>query len=254
MLSTLLPAELFSFLLVFVRVGSAIMLMPGIGDPYVAPRVRLLFALLLAVIVTPIVAPQLPPLPGSAVSLILLLIGEIVIGLFLGGLARLLMAALTTAGMVIAYMSSLANALVDDPSAAQQGSIAGSFLAIVALLTIFTLDLHHMLLRGVVDSYQLFLPGEALPAGDMAEMVSRVVSESFLLSFQIAAPFVAVGLIFYLGIGLLSRLMPQVQIFFVALPVQIMAGLAVFFFALPVAIMWFLRHFEGTMRPFTAGG
>lgn len=254
MLSAILPAEIFSLLLVFVRVGGAIMMMPGIGDPYVSPRIRLLFALLLAIIVTPVVAPILPPLPGSAVSLVLLVLGEVIIGLFLGGLARLLMAALTTAGMVIAYMSSLANALVDDPSAAQQGSIAGSFLALVALLTIFTLDLHHMLLRGIVDSYELFLPGEALPAGDMAALVARVVSQSFLLSFQIAAPFVAVGLVFYLGIGLLSRLMPQVQVFFVALPLQVTAGLAVLFFALPVAIAWFLQHFEGTMRPFTAGG
>ena len=254
MLTAILPAEIFSLLLVFVRVGSAVMLMPGIGDPYVAPRIRLLFALLLAVVVTPIVGPDLPPLPGSAISLVLLLLGEATIGLFLGGLARLLMAAMTTAGMVIAYMSSLANALVDDPSAAQQGSIAGSFLALVAVLTIFTLDLHHMLLRGFVDSYQLFLPGEALPAGDMAAMVARVVSESFLLSFQIAAPFVAVGLIFYLGIGLLSRLLPQVQVFFVALPLQVTAGLVVLFFALPVAITWFLGNFEATLRPFTAGG
>ena len=254
MLTAVLPAEIFSLLLVFVRVGAAIMVMPGIGDPYVAPRIRLFFALMLAIVVAPVVRPVLPALPESVVSLGLLLMGEIVIGLFLGGLARLIMAALTTAGMVIAYMSSLANALVDDPSAAQQGSIAGSFLAIVAILTIFTLDLHHMLLRGVVDSYALFLPGEALPVGDFAEMVTRVVSQSFLLSFQIAAPFVAVGLIFYLGIGLLSRLMPQVQIFFIALPLQITAGLAVLFFALPVAIVWFLNSFEQTLRPFTAGG
>ena len=254
MLSTILPSEIFSLLLVFVRVGAALMLMPGIGDPYVAPRIRLLFGLLLAVVVTPIVGPELPPLPNSVVSLGLLIVGEIAIGVFLGGLARLLMAALTTAGMIIAYMSSLANALVDDPAAAQQGSIAGSFLALVALLTIFTLDLHHMLLRGLVDSYELFVPGQVLPAGDMAEVVSRVVSQSFLLSFQIAAPFVAVGLIFYLGIGLLSRLMPQVQVFFVALPLQVTAGIAVLFFALPVAITWFLTHFEETMRPFTAGG
>ena len=254
MFAALLPAEIFALLLVFARIGSAVMLMPGIGDPYVSPRARLLFALLLALIVTPLVSQTLPVLPESAIALGLLLIGEIVIGIFIGGLARLLMAALTTAGMLIAYMSSLANALVDDPSAAQQGSIAGSFLTLTAMLMIFTLDLHHLLIRGLVESYGLFLPGQALPAGDFLEVVSRVVSRSFLLSFQIAAPFLAIGLIFYLGIGLLSRLMPQVQIFFVALPLQISAGLIVLFFALPVVIRWFIMSFEETLRPFVLSG
>ena len=118
------------------------MLMPGIGDPYVSPRIRLLFALLIALAVTPLVGEALPAMPTSAAALVLLVLGEALVGLFLGGLARIMMSALTTAGMVIAYMSSLANALVDDPSAAQQGSIAGSFLSMVAMLVIFTLDLH----------------------------------------------------------------------------------------------------------------
>ena len=253
MLSALLPAEIFALLLVFVRVGAAVMLMPGIGDPYVAPRIRLLFALLIALAVTPLLAASLPGLPESPAALVLLLLGETVIGLFLGGLARLLMAALTTAGMVIAYMSSLANALVDDPSAAQQGSIAGSFLTMVAMLVIFALDLHHLILRAVVDSYLLFPPGQPLPVGDFAEVVTRLASRSFLLSMQIAAPFVAVGLIFYLGIGLLARLMPQVQVFFVALPVQVTMGLVLLFFTLPVAIHWFVGAFEESLRPFTAG-
>ena len=149
-------------------------------------------------------------------------------------------------------MSSLANALVDDPSAAQQGSIAGSFLTLIAVLSIFALDLHHLLLQAVVESYGLFPPGEPLPVGDLSQVITQTVSKSFLLSFQIAAPFVAVGGIFYLGIGLLSRLMPQVQIFFVAMPLQVVIGLVVLFFALPVAIRWFLVHYEEAILPFVS--
>ncbi len=250
MLAALLPAEIYAVFLVFVRMGAAIMLMPGIGDPYVSVRARLLMALAIAFLVTPILAPALPPLPEATLPLVLLILGEIVIGLFLGSVARLMMAALTTAGMVIAYMSSLANALVDDPSAAQQGSIAGSFLTLVALLAIFALDLHHLLLYAVVDSYQLFVPGQPLPAGDFSDAIAQLASKSFLLSFQIAAPFVAVGGIFYLGVGLLARLMPQVQVFFVAMPLQVSIGLIVLFFTLPVAIRWFVIVFEEAVSPF----
>ena len=250
MLEQILPAEIFAIMLIFVRVGGAVMLLPGYGEPFVSPRLRLLFALMVSMVVAPVLSHTLPKMPDSAPLLTLLILGEVVIGVFIGTIARMFIAALTTAGMLIGYMSSMANALTNDPSAAQQGSIAGSFLTLVALLTIMTLDLHHLLLMAVVDSYDLFIPGQVPPMADFSEMVTRTMSETFLLSFQIAAPFVVVGLIFYLGLGLLGRLMPQMQVFFVAMPLQIMVGLAVLFIALPVTIRWFIDSLEGKMMPF----
>jgi len=250
MLTELLPAQLFSYMLVFLRVGSAMMLLPGFGEPYVPPRLRLLLALTIAVIVAPILGNALPALPESASALALLLLGEILIGLFLGTVARMYMAALTTAGMVIAYMSSMANALTNDPSAAQQGSIAGTFLLIVAVMTIFSLNLHHAMLFAIIDSYELFVPGQAPPVADFADMISRVVGKTFLLSFQIAAPFIAVGLIFFLGLGLLGRLMPQMQVFFVAMPLQIAAGFVVMVLVLPAIMRVFIGAFQESLLPF----
>jgi flagellar biosynthetic protein FliR len=252
MLEQILPAELFVILLIFVRVGAATMLLPGYGEPFVAPRLRLLFALMVSLVVAPVLAESIPKMPESASLLVLLILGEVLIGVFIGTVARMFLAALTTAGMLIGYMSSMANALTNDPSAAQQGSIAGSFLTIVALVTIMTLDLHHMLLLAVVDSYVLFVPGQVPPISDFSEMITRTVAETFALSFQIAAPFVVVGLIFYLGLGLLGRLMPQMQVFFVAMPLQIIFGLSVLFIALPVTLRWFIGSFEEKMLPFVA--
>lgn len=252
MLATLLPAEVFTILLVFVRIGAAVMLMPGIGDPYVAARARLLLALLIALLAAPTVAADLPALPDSTVSLVLLIVGEVIIGLFIGSIARFFMAALTTAGMIIAYSASLANALTNDPTAAQQGSVIGSFLTVVALLLIFSLDLHHLLLQATVSSYALFVPGEALPVGDFSEMISTIFAKTFLLAFQISAPFVAVSIVFYLGVGLLARLMPQVQIFFVIVPLHVAIGLVVLFFSLPVIMHWFIMNLEEAVMPFVA--
>ncbi len=252
MLDELLPAELFTVLLVFVRVGAALMLLPGYGEPFVSPRLRLLFALMISLLVTPVLSKALPAMPESAAMLLLLILGEVLIGTFLGTLARLFMSALTTAGMLIAYMSTMANALTLDPSAAQQGSIAGSFLTVVALLTIFTLDLHHLMLLAVIDSYDLFAPGLVPPVGDFSDLMARTVAKTFLLSFQIAAPFVAVGLIFFLGLGLLGRLMPQMQVFFVAMPLQIAVGIAVLFIALPLILRWFIGSFQESLLPFVS--
>ncbi len=252
MLQELLPAGLFASLLVFVRVGAALLLLPGYAEPHVSPRIRLLLGLLIAVVVTPVVSPGLPTMPESALALLVMIMGETLIGLFFGTIARLFMASLTTAGMMIAYSSAMANALTNDPSAAQQGSIAGSFLTAVALLLIFTLDLHHVMLMAVIDSYSLFVPGQAPPVGDFADMVTQVVAKTFLLSFQIASPFVAVAVIFYLGLGLLGRVMPQMQVFFVAMPLQIGIGLTIMAITLPVLLPWFASAFEETFLPFVA--
>jgi flagellar biosynthetic protein FliR len=252
MLQELLPAQLFTILLVFMRVGTAMLLLPGFGDPYVPPRARLFLALMISLIIAPVLGSTLPAMPESAFNLLILLSGEILIGFFFGTMARLFIAALTTAGMVIAYMSSMANALTNDPSAAQQGSIAGTFLGVIAVLMIFTLDLHHAMLAAVIDSYQLFVPGQAPPVADFADMITRVVAKTFLLSFQIAAPFIAMGLIFFLGLGVLGRLMPQMQVFFVAMPLQIAAGLAVLALVLPSILRWFIGAFQESLLPFVA--
>jgi len=250
MLAELLPNQIFALLIVFVRLGSAMMLLPGFGEAYISPRVRLLLALAVTVVVQPALPPVIPPLPASPTALLLLVLGEAFVGLFLGSVARILMAALSVGGMMIATVTGLANALTNDPTAAQQGSIAGSFLSTLALLIIIVLDLHHLLLRGVVESYQVFLPGQSILVGDFANMITQVVAKAFLLGFQIASPFIAIGLIFNLGLGLLSRLMPQMQVFFIAIPLQILIGLAVLMVALPVLLGWFISGFQDVTLPF----
>ncbi len=252
MLEEFLSAELFVVLLVFVRVGAVMMLLPGFSEPYVAPRARLLLALMISIVIAPIVRENIPAMPDAVVTLVLLIIGELVIGFFLGTITRLFIATMATAGMIIAFMSSMANALVNDPSSQQQGSIVGSFLTTVAVLMIFLLDLHHVMLMAVADSYSLFRPGEALQLGDFSEMITRVVSKTFLLAFQLSAPFIAVGTVFYLGLGVLGRLMPQVQIFFVAMPMQVAMGFIILFLSLPVMMGWYITQFKDTLMPFLA--
>ncbi|MGD1876890.1 MAG: flagellar biosynthetic protein FliR [Kiloniellaceae bacterium] len=251
MLAELLPEQAFSLLLVFVRLGSALMLMPGFGESYISPRIRLLIALTVTVVVQPVLPiGALPPLPDNAMALFLLIFGEVFIGFFLGSLSRILMSALSIGGMMIATVTGLANALTNDPTAAQQGSIAGSFLSMLALMIIISLDLHHQLLRGVIESYSLFVPGQPLIIGDFSAMITRVVAKAFLLGFQMASPFIAVALIFNLGLGLLSRLMPQMQVFFIAIPLQIVIGMGILMIALPALLGWFIGGFQDVMLPF----
>lgn len=244
MLHEILQADLFAFFLVFARVGSAVMLIPGFGEVFVPPRMRLMIALGITLVVTPVVSPGLPALPGSAITMFLMLGGEIVIGLFLGMIARFLFNTLQTAGMIIAYQSGMANAFVADPTTAAtavaQGAIFGAFLGIVGIVVIFESGLHQMILGAVVDSYGVFVPGDLPPLADFSNAAARVVADSFDLAMRMAAPLIVVALVFYLGIGLLGRLMPQMQVFFVALPLQITLGLLVLALSMGAGMVFFL--------------
>ncbi len=108
------------------------------------------------------------------------------------------------------------------------------------------------MLMGVVDSYSLFVPGTVPEFGDIADTFAKFLAQSFALGFQIATPFLFVGILFYTGLGLLARLNPQLPVFFVALPVQIWIGLFIMMITFPAALMWFLNYFESNMGRFLA--
>ena len=123
----------------------------------------------------------------------------------------------------------------------------------MGVFLIFFANLHYLMLMGVIDSYSLFVPGAAIPVGDFTEVGSHMLGQSFLLAMQISAPFLVVGFVFYLGLGLLARLMPQVQVFFIIMPLQIVLGFLILAATLSAGMMWFLGHFEDHWSSIVAG-
>ncbi|MFN4090161.1 MAG: flagellar biosynthetic protein FliR [Alphaproteobacteria bacterium] len=245
MLERLVLVDVLTFFLVFCRVGSAVMLLPGFGESFVSPQVRLLLALAISLVVAPVVGPALA---GSTDPIELLVATEIGVGLFIGAAARLMMSALHVAGSVIAFQTSLAGAMAFDPTSNAQTPITGTFLSTLGLVLIFTAELHHVMLAGLVESYGLFVPGALPPIGDFAEMATRIVADAFRIGLQLAAPFLLVGVTVTVGMGLLSRLMPQVQVFFLAVPAQVMVGLLVLALTLGFGMTWFLEGYDQALR------
>ena len=246
-LAQFLPANLFAVMLVFCRIGSALMVLPGFGDLYVPARYRLLLGIFLATIIATALAPLLPVQPGSPLRLLMLLGGEIVIGVFLGTVARMMLSALETAGAIISLQLGLSTAQVFNPLLAQQSAITGAFMTVFGVLLIFLTDTHHLMLRGLVASYGLFPAGGFPGFGDLSDTVAHLVSASFRLAVELAAPFIVLGTIFFVALGFLSRLMPQMQIFFIILPIQVAGGLVVFAFTLYAVMQWFLDDFTQTV-------
>ena len=251
-----LAGSIFAFILVFVRFGTALMIMPGIGDSFVSEKVRLLIALSISFALFPALSDKIPyPIPGTFM-LFSLVVMEFIIGMFMGTIARIFMAALDTAGMTISIMSGLGNAQVFNPSLATQGSLIGAFMTIVGVVMLFVTNMHHLMILGLFESYELFPVGAVPDTGSMAELMARAVGTAFVTGVQIAMPFVVMTLLIYVGMGVLSRLMPQIQVFILALPIQILIALILLSLVLSTAVMYWLKFFEQSMVFFleTAGG
>lgn len=234
----------FAAAMVFARMGAILMLLPGIGETSIPPRIRLSFALAFSLVVGPVIASQLPPAPESLVLAAGLIAMEAVVGLMIGAASRLLLMAGAVGGQIIAFQTGLAMAQSFDPTQGQAGTLPAQFLNLTFMVLIFATNLHHLLLQAAAGSYVLMPAGAAPMWGDAAEWVVGLFSGAFLLAVQISSPLLAFGLIFYLGLGVLSRLMPQAQIFFIAMPANILLGFAILAITLGSIGLVFVGRFE----------
>lgn len=245
-----LPATAFTFFIIFARIGALTMALPGIGDRTVPMQIRLTLALVLTFVLYPAVQSKLPGLPQSMPGLIGVFVSEMVLGGAIGLSVRFIFSGLQVATSVIAVQTGLAAAQIFDPTQGVQASLFASFFSMLALVMIFSMDLHHLFLTAMHDSYQLFPTGQVFPAGDFAELVVTMVMNGFSVAMQLASPFLVFGLIFNLGLGILARLIPQVQVFFVAMPANIFFGFVLLMLLLSTIMLWYLDYVGNAIQPF----
>ncbi|QQR69290.1 MAG: flagellar biosynthetic protein FliR [Alphaproteobacteria bacterium] len=239
--------QVFPSLLLFARLGSMLMVMPGIGQVFVPVRIRLLVALSLVVLMMPPLRGVLPPQPEGLAELTALIVGECLIGIFIGTLARIMLSALDTAGNVIAYQVGLNSAAIFNPAMAGQGSPPAAIIGMAGVLLFMAADLHHMMLRALADSYTTLKPGAALPVGEFSLGLARLVGQTFMLGCELAAPFLILMTVLYVGFGVIARLIPQIQVFFLALPAQVWLGLVMMTVTIPLILVAWLQAFPAGM-------
>tara|TARA_Y100000052_G_scaffold27547_1_gene36146 strand:+ start:10106 stop:10858 length:753 start_codon:yes stop_codon:yes gene_type:complete len=234
--------------LLFARIGSVLMLAPGWGEQSVPARFRLTAALMATLALAPGLIGTLPAQPEGLGAALFLVIGEVLIGLMLGAAARMFMSAANVAGQVTAMHTGLAAAMQFDPMQQAQGNLMSAFFSLIAVVLVLSAGVHRWMLQGAVDSYTLFPPGVYPDMADVAEYGTRAFVESFRLGLQIAAPAIAFGLIFNLALGLAARLIPQIQIFFIALPSSIMLGLVVVMIGMGSGFLAWLNGFDSFLQ------
>lgn len=250
MLGEVLPAEAFGFLLVAMRLIALTLVMPVLGDQSVPGRIRAGMGFVLTAVVYASVRSDLPPMPDSPIVVVALLVREFAIGAIMALATRILLTATHTAGTIIAFQTGLAAAQSFDPAQGSQSALVASFLTLVAITLIVVTDLHHIMILGMAHSYVKFPVGLGIPYTDFATVITQYVSGAFLLGAHLAAPFIAYAVIYNLGLGLVARLIPGFQVFFIGMPINLFMGFALMMILLGSIMQLFMERFEEHMVSF----
>lgn len=244
-----LPGLAFQAVLILCRLGAAVMLLPGLGEAEIPPTMRIALALGLMLALLPILSPALPPMPEDVAGLAAMIVTEVLIGLWIGLLARFLALALAQAGQVVALLIGLASPLQGDMVLGASATALARLFSLATAALMLATGLYEIPLRALVESYSVLPAGAGLPVGEAAESMARKAAESLALAMQLAAPFVLAAIFLNAGLGLLARLAPQAQIFVVAAPVQILGGFLLLMLLLPQMMeLWARGMVQGFLR------
>lgn len=246
----LLAIDVYSLLLVVTRMGVVVMMIPGVAAPYVSTRIRLGLAFAVSVAILPIVGPYLPPIPKNPSALLVLIVSEVTVGVFIGLVMQALMAALHMAANTISFLSGLSNATLFDPISEQQSGLVVALFGNIAVVMIFATDLHHLIFESIIGSYELIVPGRTLLMGDFSEILVKLFDRGFLIGTQLSAPFIVASTVFQAAMGLMARLMPSMNIFFVSTPLQLLLSLGLLMITIPPIMLTFLTLFRDGMIGF----
>lgn len=252
-LETFVATQIFAFLIVFARIGAALMTMPGIGDATVPAQVRLYFALVFSFVLVPVLQPFLIAPPTQPVAFGLLIIKEMLTGVFIGLMSHIMLNAINLAGVFVAHATSLSSAFTFNPQMSSQITVVHSFLSLLTVTLIFVSDMHRYLFMGLIDSYRLFPMADGLPYGDMTLSLAQGIGYALRIGLMVAAPFIVVSFGIFVAMGLVARLVPQIQVFIMSVPVQVMTGLILLMTSISAMMLYFMNEYETFWRNFLAG-
>ena len=234
-----LVQQLYGFVLAFARVGSIVMLMPGVGESFAPSRARLGLAFFLSMPIA-LSATSVPAATGF-VGGVFAVMAETTTGLVFGGAMRFFLAAPVIAGQITGQLTALSNIFTGAGMPMETNSVLGAWMLMGAIAFVFVSGLHYLMIDAIAASYALVPAGEFPHMGDAAREAARTFGGVFMLSVQMATPFILLSVVFNLGAGLINKMLIQMPVFFVLMPVSILGG----FFILAHAIGPILIAYRG---------
>lgn len=224
----LLPAQATTFLILFARVGAVLMLLPVFSEDAVPGKIRLMLALGMSAGLWGLIGPRIAPVAEDSAALPGILIGEILTGLAIGMIIKIMFMAAAMAGSIISYQIGLSSALINDPAQGGQAAVLSKLVSVAAAVVCMGMGVHHLWIAAIAHSYTMFPVGGLPPAADFAQLAILTIGKAMSLSISLAAPLLVYGIVFNMALGMSTRLAPAIQVFFVMQPLNLLLGMALF--------------------------
>ena len=240
----LTSVDLQKLFFIFVRLTAILMVMPFYGRQVIPVQVKLGLALLLTIIVSPLISGQnmalaVNSLPGFGFGIF----RNVLVGSFIGFIPLLLFAGIRLGGELIGVQIGFEISNVLDPMSQIRMSLIARFEYLLAILVFISINGHLYLLEGIVNSFQIIPLHGSLQTGNFAESLAVISRDMFIIGLKIAAPVLIALLLTNIGLGILSRTMPQMNIFLTGFPLQIGVGLVTLGFSIPLFVYLFEKLF-----------
>ncbi|MBN1547783.1 MAG: flagellar type III secretion system protein FliR [Syntrophaceae bacterium] len=223
-----------AFSLVLVRVGALLGTMPLFGDMIVPVRVKAGLALVITLLLFPTVSTSVPTVSPDFLPLLFRMVSEALIGAALGFAARLIFAAAQLAGELIGFQIGFSVANVIDPVSSMHVSLIGQVQYLFAVLIFLATNSHHIFFAAIADSFQIIPLFTFHISGDFMNLITNLSRDMFVLAVKLCIPVVAVVLFTNVGLGIVARTVPQINVFIVGFPLQISVGLIFLGLSLPL--------------------
>ena len=236
------------FFLIFLRVGAIMMFIPVFDSRNIPVLFKAGLAFSVSILLFPILKLDNIPFITSAIPFGIGVIGEIMMGAVIGLSVRLIFAGIQLAGQLAGFQMGLAIANVMDPVTSAQVSIIAQLNNLMAMLIFLTINAHHMFLRALAESFRLIPPFDVQFSNSLIEHLISLSGNMFIIAIKVGAPVIVALLLTSVAFGLIARTVPQMNIFLVAMPIQIVVGLLFLAFALPYLLLFFRQIFNESGR------
>lgn len=229
------------FLFLIMRLSAMVLTLPFLNFRMVPSPVKIVLIVVLSVGLYPVVRLQPLYIPRGPVELGILILGELFLGMIVGFVAQLVFAGIQLGGMIINQQMGLSMASMLDPQNAQQSSIIANFQYITAVLVFFSVQAHHGFIYTMAESLHTIPLLDFTVSKNVIVPLVALLAKAFIMAVRLSAPVLVTLLLANVALGIVARLVPQMNIFVLSFPVNFGVGLIVLALALPYIVMGF-RH------------
>ncbi len=231
-----------SFVALLVRVGGLMVFAPFLASLSIPTRVRVALAVTISLALFPLLQNKIPTLPVDMVSVILVLFHELMIGLLLGFVGHLLLAAFFMAGQIMGFSMGFSLIRLIDPQTQVESSALALFENLVGVTVFLSMNAHHWFIQALVESYDLIVPFTMNQPGALATQLISLFGQVFVVGFKLAAPVTLVLVIVDVLFGVIGRAAPQVQILIIGMPLKPLIGFVLLAGTVQAQILFSTRY------------